>query len=70
MEFKLSEHELTELFGLYSDHRSLILDTVEQELKDSPRWPFIRSRLLRYLGESGFEGKLKRLFHFSREFAQ
>jgi hypothetical protein len=46
------------LLDAYTFFRTAILDTTEAELKDSPRWSFIRSRLLRYCGQSGFEGKL------------
>lgn len=55
------------LIEAYGHLRTCVLDTIETELKDSDRWPFIRGRLLRYLGTSGFEGKLisflKRSFH-------
>lgn len=38
--------------------RSQILDLVELECGDSPRWNFLRSRLLRCLGDGGLQGKL------------
>jgi hypothetical protein len=39
-------------------YRGMILDVVEQECGDSPRWQFIRNRLLRFLGQSGLHGKI------------
>jgi hypothetical protein len=50
---------LNRLTESYNFLREAILDLVEQELGDtSPRWPFLRSRLLRYLGDGGFGGRL------------
>lgn len=41
-----------------SDSRQNILDLVEQEMYGSQKWDFVRSRLLRYLGESGLERRI------------
>ena len=38
--------------------RGLLLDDIELELGDSPRWPYVRSRLLKYLGDRGLEGRI------------
>lgn len=38
--------------------RDLILADVELEIGDSPRWPHVRSRLLKYLGDRGLEGRI------------
>ena len=35
-----------------------VMDDCELELGDSPRWIFLRSRLLRIFGERGLEGKI------------
>jgi len=59
METTLSEHEINDILNHYRHFRGLVVDAVEQELGESSRWQFLRSRLLRYLGESGLEGKLR-----------
>jgi hypothetical protein len=35
-----------------------VLDDCELEMGDSPRWKFLRSRLLKIFGERGLEGKI------------
>jgi hypothetical protein len=50
--------ELLEAIGLY---RGFILDSVEQELSDSPRWTYLRSRLLKCFGDRGLEGRIKEI---------
>lgn len=47
-----SKHQLLESWRGY---KSLILDACEQEMGESHRWRYLRSRLLKYLGENGFE---------------
>lgn len=42
-------------------YRSLILDSVEQEFADSPRWPYLRSRLLRALGDRGLANQIREI---------
>ena len=44
-----------------SRYRSLILDVCEQEMGDSPRWKFLRPRLLKYLGSRGLENELVKI---------
>lgn len=46
---------LLEMIGFY---RGLVLDSCEQELGDSPRWEFLRSRLLKLFGQRGMEQKV------------
>jgi hypothetical protein len=41
--------ELLEMLGFY---RGMVLDACEQELGDSQRWEFLRSRLLKIFGNS------------------
>lgn len=50
--------QIQEALGRY---RSLILDVCEQEMGDSPRWKFLRSRLLKYLGSRGLEDELTKI---------
>lgn len=47
--------EVFETLGFY---RGIILDLIEQELSEQKNWPYVRSRLLRALGEKGLEGRL------------
>jgi hypothetical protein len=42
--------------------RTMVVDTVGQELVESPKWPIIKSRLLKYFGDRGLEGELRRIF--------
>ena len=46
---------LLEVAGFY---RGMVLDACEQELADSPRWQFLRSRLLKIFGERGLQQKI------------
>ncbi len=50
--------EIVEAIGRY---RSLILDVCEQEMGESPRWKFLRSRLLKYLGGRGLEEEIVKI---------
>jgi len=53
-----TERRLLDALAYY---RGLILDSVEQEIGDSPRWKLLRSRLLKYLGERGLEAQIKEI---------
>ena len=57
------EGQLLEVVDFY---RGLILDIVEQELGCTDNWTFVRSRLLKTLGDRGLVGKIKELL--SKEF--
>ena len=50
--------QLKELLELLSFYRGMVLDACEQELGDSPRWEFLRSRLLKIFGNRGMEEKI------------
>ncbi len=39
-------------------YRGVILDAVEQEIGESRQWLFLRSRLLKALGDRGLGGKI------------
>jgi hypothetical protein len=52
---KRLERRLLEVIDQY---RSMILDPVEQELGSSPNWRYLRSRLLKALGERGLSGRV------------
>lgn len=46
------------LMDVVDQYRSMILDPVEQEMGDSPNWKYIRSRLLKALGDRGLGGRI------------
>lgn len=50
------ENRLLEVIDHY---RSMILDPVEQELGDSPSWKYLRSRLLKAMGDRGLAGRVR-----------
>jgi len=49
------------LLRALADARSRIIDSVEQEMSDSPRWPVLRSRILKYLGDRGLESRINEI---------
>jgi len=49
---------LRRLLEVVDQYRSMILDPVEQEVGDSPNWKFLRSRLLKALGDRGLSGRI------------
>ncbi len=54
------------------DCRRSVLEATEQELSESPRWNALRTRLLKYFGDRGLQGRIDELFaaEFRREEAQ
>lgn len=51
-----SQEQLREVFSFY---RGLLLDLLEQEMGQSPNWPFIRGRILKILSQDrGLEAKV------------
>ena len=55
-DFPQSQKRILEGLDFY---RGLIIDAVEQEASNLASWPYLRSRLLKCLGEKGLEGFLK-----------
>lgn len=55
---KIIGSEIEEAIDFY---RGLILDLAEQEFLDSPKWPFIRGRLLKALGDRGLSGRVREI---------
>lgn len=49
------EDNLRATIGLY---RGLVLDACEAELANQQQWSYLRSRLLKLLGDRGLEGKI------------
>ena len=54
----LLERQLLEVIDQY---RSMIIDPIEQEMGDSPNWLYIRSRLLKALGDRGLSGRIREI---------
>ena len=48
----------TRILEIMDFYRGVILDAVEQEIGESSQWPFLRSRLLKALGDRGLVGKV------------
>jgi hypothetical protein len=48
----------TRILEIMDFYRGVILDAVEQEIGESCQWPFLRSRLLKALGDRGLVGKV------------
>jgi hypothetical protein len=59
MTFHNPDHTLEKILQSIDLTRSIILDSVEQEITDLHSWKHLRARLLRALGESGLEGRLR-----------
>jgi hypothetical protein len=53
---KILERRLLDVIDQY---RSMILDPVEQELGHTANWSFLRSRLLKALGDRGLAGRIR-----------
>lgn len=49
---------LNEILEAIDSYRGIILDTVEQEVGLSPRWQFVRFRLLNALGNRGLRNRV------------
>ena len=43
------------------DCRSRTLDSVEQEVAQSERWPILRSKILKFFGERGLTGRVQEI---------
>lgn len=54
-----SENKSREIFETINFCRGLILDLIEQEISEQKNWPYVRSRLLKALGDKGLEGRLR-----------
>ena len=49
------------LLEVVDQYRSMILDPIQQELGNSPNWRFLRSRLLKALGDRGLVGRIREI---------
>lgn len=56
---KVLEQRILEVVDQY---RSMILDPCEQELGGSKNWKYLRSRLLKCLGDRGLAGRISQIF--------
>lgn len=59
--YQNNQTTLVLLLKALADARSRIIDSVEQEMSDSPRWPVLRSRILKYLGDRGLEARINEI---------
>jgi hypothetical protein len=41
--------------------RTQVLEMLEEAIGDSPKWSYVRSRILGIFGERGLQGKLRRM---------
>lgn len=57
----VSEKILEQLLESVNFYRGVVLDSVEQELGDTPNWKFMRTRILRAFGDRGLEGRICRI---------
>ncbi len=44
-------------------YRGLVLDSVEQELGGTEKWPYLRGRLLKALGDRGLAGRIREILN-------
>jgi hypothetical protein len=51
------------LLDVVDQYRSMILDPVEQELGDTENWKFLRTRLLKALGDRGLAGRIQEILN-------
>ena len=54
----ISSIQLEQVKAWVNFYRGQVLDLVEQELADSPQWPFVRNKLLKIFGDRGLEEKV------------
>ena len=51
------------LLDVVDQYRSMIIDPIEQELGGSANWPYLRSRLLKALGDRGLAGRIREIIN-------
>jgi hypothetical protein len=51
------------ILDVVDQYRSLVIDPIEQEVGDSPNWKYIRSRLLKALGDRGLAGRISEILN-------
>lgn len=62
-----NEKQIDRLLEVVGFYRGMVLDACEVELADSPRWQFLRSRLLKIFGSRGFESKILEIMTEGKE---
>jgi len=50
-----------QLLEVVDQYRSMILDPIEHELGQTPNWRYLRSRLLKALGDRGLVGRIREI---------
>lgn len=51
------------LLDVVDQYRSKIIDPIEQELGSASNWPYLRSRLLKALGDRGLAGRIREVLN-------
>ncbi len=51
----------TQILEVIDFYRGIVLDSVEQEVGSSDNWTFVRSRLLKALGDRGLVGRVRQI---------
>lgn len=51
------------IMDVVDQYRSMIIDPIEQEMGHSPNWKYIRSRLLKALGDRGLSGRIREVLN-------
>ena len=50
--------EIEQIRSWINYYRGQTIDTIEQEMSGSPKWPYVRNRLLKIFGDRGLEEKV------------
>lgn len=53
------DHLERRLLDVVDQYRSMILDPVEQAVGDSQEWKYLRSRILKAMGDRGLAGRIR-----------
>jgi len=54
------------ILDIIDHYRGHILDPIEQELGDSPSWKFLRSKILKALGDRGLSGRIREVIQIEK----
>jgi hypothetical protein len=64
MQSQITKYQLERrLLELVDHYRSLIIDPIEQEIGSTLGWPYVRSRLLKALGDRGLAGQIQEILN-------
>lgn len=63
-----NDPRLNSLLNAVDHCRGLVVDSVEFEFGDDPRWPPLRSRILKAFGDRGLELRVKEIMGIKKRF--